>query len=64
MVDYPAGSGVKARLHCDGDFSGNNIRGYSSVLALESHLDKTEGKGWLKTEHAQWNKVSDKGAVL
>jgi len=29
---YPAGSGVKARLLCDGEFSGNSIRGYSSTL--------------------------------
>ena len=41
---YPAGSGVKARLLCDGELSGNSIRGYSSVQGLGSHLDKGQEK--------------------
>lgn len=36
---YPAGSGVKAKLLCDGEFSGISSCGYSSVQALESHLN-------------------------
>lgn len=40
---YPAGSGVKAKLLCDGEFSGISSCGYSSVQALESHLSTGYG---------------------
>lgn len=44
LFAYPAGSGVKGTLGCDGEFSGNSIRGKSSVQEWESHLDKTNDK--------------------
>lgn len=37
---YPGGSGVKAKLLCDGEFSGVSICGYSSVHVLESILER------------------------
>lgn len=40
IVAYPAGSGVRGMLLCDGEFSGNSICGKSSVQGLESHLGK------------------------
>lgn len=35
---HPGGSGVKAKLLCEGEFSGVRICGYSSVQVLESPL--------------------------
>lgn len=35
---HPGGSGVKAKLLCDGEFSGVSICGYSSVHVLVSPL--------------------------
>lgn len=55
MGAYPAGSGVKAMSLWDMELSGisMDIRGYSSVQALGSHL---EYKRFIKAQKAQWIK--------
>lgn len=53
MEAHPAGSGVKAGLPCDGEFSCSSILGYSSVQVVGSHLEKwTELKKWEEIKEA------------
>lgn len=56
-VTYPGGSGVKAKLLCDGEFSGVSICWYSSVHVFESHLG---GKGYAKVKD-MFNRDKSKG---
>lgn len=52
---YPGGSGVKAKLLCDGEFSGVNICGYSSVHVLESPLRRQKDRLTEVTANVQQN---------